>query len=39
LKKDKVEGEDKRIKFGKEDEVLLQLTVHTLEEVFAKTFV
>jgi len=39
LKKDKVKIDNKRTKAGKEDEVLSQLTIHTLEEVSTKTLV
>jgi hypothetical protein len=39
LKENKVEGGDMKIVAGKGDQALPQLTVHTLEEVCAKTFV
>jgi len=38
MEEGKVEGGDKKTRVGKEDEALPQLTIHTLEEVFAKTF-
>jgi len=39
MEKGKIEIDDKKTQVGKEDEALPQLTVHTLEEVFTKTFV
>jgi hypothetical protein len=39
MEEGKVEGGDKKTRVGKEDEALPQLTIHTLEEVSAKTFV
>jgi hypothetical protein len=39
LKENKVEGGDMKTVAGKGDEALPQLTIHTLEEVSAKTFV
>jgi hypothetical protein len=39
LEENEVEGDDMKIVAGKGDEALPQLTVHTLEEVSAKTFV
>jgi hypothetical protein len=39
LKKDKIKVDNKRTKAGKKDEVLSQLTIHTLEEVSNKTLV
>lgn len=39
LEEDKVKGDDEKIESGKEDEVLPQLTIHTMEEVSAKTFI
>jgi hypothetical protein len=38
LEENKVKGGDIKTVAGKEDEALPQLTVHTLEEVSAKTF-
>jgi hypothetical protein len=39
MEEGEIEGDDKKTQMGKEDEALPQLTVHTLEEVSAKTFV
>jgi hypothetical protein len=39
LEEDKVKGDDEKIKSGKEDEVLPQLTIYTMEEVSTKTFI
>jgi hypothetical protein len=39
LKEDKVEGGDRKTVAGKKDEALPQLTIHTMEEVSAKTFI
>jgi hypothetical protein len=39
LEENKVEGGGMKTVAGKKDEALPQLTIHTLEEVFAKTFV
>jgi hypothetical protein len=38
LEEEQVKGDDEKIKVGKEDEVLSQLTIHTLEEVSTNTF-
>jgi len=39
LEEDKVKGDDEKIKSRKEDEVLPQLTIYTMEEVSTKTFI
>ena len=39
LEENKVEGGGMKMVAGKKDEALPQLTIHTLEEVSAKTFV
>jgi hypothetical protein len=39
LEENKVEGGGMKTVEGKKDEALSQLTIHTLEEVSAKTFV
>ena len=39
LEEDKVKGDDQKIESGKEDEVLPQITIYTMEEVFANTFI
>ena len=39
LEEDKVKRDDEKIKSGKEDEVLPQLTIYTMEEVSTKTFI
>jgi hypothetical protein len=39
MEEGEIEGDDKKTRMGKEDEALPQLTVHTLKEVSAKTFV
>ena len=39
LEENEVEGDDMETVAGKGDEALPQLTVHTIEEVFANTFV
>ena len=39
LEENEKKGDDVKAVAGKEDEVLPQLTIHTLEEVSAKTFV
>jgi hypothetical protein len=39
LEEDKVKGDDQKIESGKKDEVLPQITIYTMEEVSAKTFI